>query len=148
MWGVEKGEESEVILLRWRWEYQQQQDETGPILRREIAIKLPKRIEEPINKEVQISSKVILQEIHNRNKNRLIIFSNNINNNKLIIIIISNNINSPPTPETKELLKFKIVNDKLIDGVCILDGGVCADEEGCEEGVSWWGYWSQTYTVE
>jgi len=39
------------------------------------------------------------------------------------------------TLETEELLEWKRV-DKLINGVCLLDDRIRADEEGCEEGVS------------
>lgn len=67
--GSEKGKELEIILLRRRLELHRE-GEAGPILRGEVAIKLLKLAQKPINKEIQIRRKRVLQEIHIINKTR------------------------------------------------------------------------------
>lgn len=119
--------------MRWRLELHKQ-SQTGPILRREGAWKLLKRAQKPLNQEVQVCGKVILQEVHLLNQARR---PTNFN---------FHHLSRETTLEAKELPIERIDSG----GTClfILDGGVCAVEERCQEGVSRWGDWSQTYTVE
>ena len=123
---AETSEEPEDILLR---RGPISEDKAGIVLRREVGIKLLERVEEPINKEVQISGERVLQKVHKWNKNWRLDFEWSVDSG-----------NSETALETEGILDIER-NEFIGVDLCVLDGGTGADEEVSAERVLGRGYW-------
>lgn len=100
-----------------------QQDKAGSILQRKVDIELLQRVEEPINKEVQVSGKGVLQEIHSINKAGRFDTGSSVS------------VREHKAAHKAKELPFTEITQSIGDVIHVLDGGVCSDKEGGKEGV-------------